>query len=221
MPPKIRDYLKAISQILDRAQSASSVSAHKSAVRNPDRSVDGEIRFIVGDRDARDLLIDVEDWIGRVPSNIWISAGVRFKVGQETIDQYKGKSPEIRQRMLTIGAYAQRGRLKVKHRDGTRATVPSKGYNFSKARSLASEFPKQIGHEAQEVFVRLAYNPDDTQPAWFKKPATKKGKKSARKATHKKAKATTWKARAKSKTKPVRKKLRKKGGTRNARARHK
>lgn len=167
MAKKITNYLATIRSLLERTKERSTLDAHYSSVRNPDGSVDGEIRFTLPkDGDARDTLLDVESWIPSLPSSVWISVGSRFAPTDDLLSNLTKKNRyQFVQGMIDIGAYSQRGQITVKRKDGKPARVSGKAYNFTTAREIVDAMIDKTDRVPKELFVRLSYTPSDTKPA--------------------------------------------------------
>jgi hypothetical protein len=176
-PPKKRkpvDYLDVIASRLrdaeKRAKKTGVESFVLSPVRNSDRTIDGEVRFIRPHGEVtRPFVLDVEGWIV-IPKGVWVSVGGRFEpttTVMEHVTDPKTSRYEREQGLINIGAFFQRGR--------TKASV------FLAARKFLEQMEETIKRRVLEVYVRLHYSPTDRQPERIGKPINKRRKPANRK----------------------------------------
>lgn len=130
-----------------------------------DKSVDGEIRFIrPHGEETRSFILDVEQWV-IIPRGAWVSVGGRFEATTSVMDHVANPSTsryEKEQGLINIGAFFQRGR--------------SKAAVFLAARKYVTGMEQTVKRRALEIYVRLHWSPDDTQPARLGKAVNKRRK---------------------------------------------
>lgn len=174
------DYYFVIRGRLDAAQAKAERNGVEAIVmapvRNSDKSIDGEVRFIRPKGvDTYGFIIDVEGWV-TIPRGVWVSVGGRFEPTTQVMDHVRSPLTsryEREQGLINLGAFFQRGKQK--------ASV------FLAARKYVSEMEVTIKRKALEIYVRLHWSPTDTQPPRVGQPVNKRRKvKSNKKAAYRK-----------------------------------
>lgn len=155
------DYLRAIERSLTHVAKrarAEGWESYYSAVRNADRSVDGEVRILLQPGlTVADALIDkAEDWT-IVPQGCWISGGVRFEATDALLAKVKDPERDYYQMVqgqINVGTYGRRAQQKG---SVFRALHdPEKG--------IAHTMGVIARRKPTEVYIRLRYSPDDRKP---------------------------------------------------------
>lgn len=219
-PPKRRkpDYFDIITARLEqsakRAEKAGVEAFILKPVRNADKSVDGEIRFIrPRGEDTRSFVIDVEGWI-IIPKGVWVSVGGRFEPTTAVMDHIRNPATsryEKEQGLINIGAFFQRGK--------------SKAAVFLAARKFLQEMEETIKRKVLEVYVRLHWDPTDTKPERIGTPVSKRRKPANRKPVRKpkkgKSRGKVSRKKSPAKRKPATRKRKPKTRKRSSRTKRK